>query len=164
MSERDLVLGVSGLDGRLPIVQRRQEGLLGEGVVEDARLLRNSSEDGVDVALARVAQKSNNFASSLCALGRFEEAKTLWRTSISTARRILGEAHDLTLTMRINYTRALYSDTGAALGDIREAVTTLEDTARIARRVLGGSHPLVAQIELGLRDARAALCARETQP
>ena len=70
----------------------------------------------------------------------------------------------MTLTMRINYTRALYSDTGAALGDIREAVTTLEDTARIARRVLGGAHPLVAQIELGLRDARAALRARETQP
>ena len=54
-------------------------------------------------------------------------------------------------------------DTGAALGDIREAVTTLEDTARIARRVLGGSHPLVAQIEVGLRDARAALCAHHGQ-
>ena len=107
---------------------------------------------------------ANNFASALIVSDRLEEAKTLWRTSISTARRVLGEAHDLTLTMRLNYTRALYSDTGAALGDIREAVTTLEDTARIARRVLGGSHPLVAQIELGLRDARAALCARETQP
>ena len=40
----------------LPVVQVRQEGLLGEGVVEDARLLCDGREDGVDVALARVAQ------------------------------------------------------------------------------------------------------------
>ena len=38
----------------------------------------------------------------------------------------------------------------------------LEDTERIARRVLGGAHPLTARIEIHLRDARAALRARET--
>ena len=47
---------VSGLDGALPVVQRRQEGLLREAVVEDARLLRNISEHAVDVAFARVSQ------------------------------------------------------------------------------------------------------------
>jgi hypothetical protein len=57
VSERDLVLGVRRLDGALPIVQVRQEGLLREGVVEDARLLRNSSEYGIDVALACVAER-----------------------------------------------------------------------------------------------------------
>jgi hypothetical protein len=43
-------------------------------------------------------------------------------------------------------------------------VTTLEDAARIARRVLGGSHPLTAAVEATLREARAALRARETPP
>ena len=57
MSESDFVLGVRRLDGALPIVQVRQEGLLREGVVEDARLLRNSSEDGVDLAFPRVAER-----------------------------------------------------------------------------------------------------------
>ena len=97
-------------------------------------------------------------------MDRFEEAKTLWRTSLSTARRSLGEAHDLTITIGINYARALYEDTGATLDDIREAVTRLEDTARIARRVLGGAHPLVVGVEDKLHGARAALAARETQP
>jgi len=56
----------------------------------------------------------------------------------------------------------LYQDTGATLDDLREAVTTLEDTERTARRVLGGAHPDVIWIEKSLRDARAALRARET--
>ena len=66
--------------------------------------------------------------------------------------------------MRWGYARALYADTGAALDDLREAVTTLEDVERIARRVLGSSHPLTAAFETSLRDARAALRARETPP
>ena len=57
VSERDFVLGVGRFDGRLPIVQVRQKGLLGEGVVEDARLLRNMSEHRVDVALSCVAER-----------------------------------------------------------------------------------------------------------
>jgi len=44
-----------------------------------------------------------------------------------------------------------------------EAVTTLEDAGRIARRVFGGAHPLTVDIEGELRDARAALRAREAQ-
>ena len=41
-------------------------------------------------------------------------------------------------------------------------MTTLEDVERTARRVLGGAHPGVGTIEISLRDARRALCARET--
>ena len=63
--------------------------------------------------------------------------------------------------MRWNYAEALYKDDGATLDDLREAVTTLEETERIARRVLGGAHPLTTQIEDELREARAALHARE---
>ena len=47
------------------------------------------------------------------------------------------------------------------LDDFRESVTTLEETVRTARRVLGGAHPLTSAIEDNLRDARAALRARE---
>ena len=60
------------------------------------------------------------------------------------------------------YAEALYLDTSATLADVREAVTTLEDTERTARRVLGGAHPVVGSIEIFLRNARAALAARET--
>ena len=55
-------------------------------------------------------------------------------------------------------------DAGATLDHIREAVTTLEDTDRIARRVLGGENPTTVRIEVSLRDARAALAARERSP
>ena len=62
------------------------------------------------------------------------------------------------------YAAALNNDPSATLDDLRESVTTLEDTAPIARRVLGGAHPLTGAIENNLRDARAALRARETPP
>ena len=63
--------------------------------------------------------------------------------------------------MRWIYARVLYEDPAATLDDLRESVTTLEDTERIARRVLGGAHPVTSGIEQGLREARAALRARE---
>ena len=84
------------------------------------------------------------------------------RKTMPVARRVLGESHDLTLRMRRIYALALYEDPAATLDDLREAVTTLEDTIRIARRVLGGVHPTTEGIEQDLRDARAALRARET--
>ena len=63
---------------------------------------------------------------------------------------------------RTIYAAALFDDTGATLDDLREAVTTLENAERIARRVLGGAHPATLEIERALRNARAALRARET--
>ena len=53
-------------------------------------------------------------------------------------------------------------DPDATLDDLREAVMTLEDAGRTARRVFGGAHPLTEAIENSLRDAQAALRARET--
>ena len=55
-----------------------------------------------------------------------------------------------------------YVDPDATLDDLREAVTTLEVAERIARRVLGGAHPSTMGIGAALREARAALRARET--
>ena len=71
-------------------------------------------------------------------------------------------SHELTLRIRLGYAQTLYGDAGATLDDLREAVTTLEETERTARRVLGGAHPVTTGIEGALRDARAALRARET--
>ena len=64
--------------------------------------------------------------------------------------------------MRWNYTQSFYRDGGASLDDLREAVTTLEEIEPTARRVLGGAHPVTTVIEKSLRNARAALRARET--
>ncbi len=106
-------------------------------------------------------REASNYANSLVGLNRFEEAKTLLRKMIPVVRRVLGENHDLMLTMRWNYAEALYKDDGAMLDDLREAVTTLEETTRTARRVMGRAHPLAMNIELSLRESREALSARE---
>ena len=84
------------------------------------------------------------------------------RKTIPVARRVLGESYETTLRMRWIYAEALYRDPGAMLDGLREAVTTLEDTERTARRVLGGASPTTRSVETALRNARAALRARET--
>ena len=63
--------------------------------------------------------------------------------------------------MRSNYAKALYADANATLDDLREAVTTLEEMERTARQVLGIAHPMTSSFVNALRDARAALRARE---
>jgi len=104
---------------------------------------------------------ANNYAVSLVNVERFEEAKSLLRKTMPVARRVLGESHDLTLTLKKVYADSLYEDDSATLNDLREAVTTLEDAARTARRVLGSSHPTTECIEDALRLSRAARRARE---
>ena len=106
---------------------------------------------------------ANNYASTLNGLQRFDEAKSLLRKTIPVARRVLGESNELTLAMKLGYANALYMDDGATLDHLREAVTTLEDVVPIARRVLGGTHPLTTCFEGALRDAQAALRARDTE-
>ena len=97
-------------------------------------------------------------------LKHFEEAKSLLRKLTPMARRVLGEGHSVTLRMRWVYADALHRDAGTRLDGLHEAVTTLEDAGRIARRVLGGAHPITMGIERHLRNAQAALRARETPP
>ena len=101
------------------------------------------------------------YATTLLALKRFEEAKSLLRKMMAVARRVIGDNHELTLRMKWNHADALRSDDNATLGDLHEAVTTLEETTRIARRVLGGAHPNTKGIERALRESRAALSARD---
>ena len=69
-----------------------------------------------------------------------------------------------TATPLASNAQTLYLDSAATLDDLREAVTTAEETERIARRVFGGTHPSTTAHEDILRNARAALGARETLP
>ena len=112
----------------------------------------------------RTLRAASNYASSLKRLQRFGEAKSLLRKMMPVARRVLGESHQTTLTMRWIYAEALYMDIRVTLDDLREAVTALEESERIARRVFGGAHPMTKGMELRLRKARAALRAREAPP
>ena len=105
-----------------------------------------------------------NCASSLADLKRFEEARSLLRKTMPVARRVLGEDGEDTIRMRWLSASALYMDASATLDDLREAVTTLGETTWTARRVFGGSHPITFSVENRLRDARAALRARESPP
>ena len=105
---------------------------------------------------------ANNYVVSLLDQQRYAEAKSLMRKTMPAARRVLGGNHVLMLMMRMNYAQALYRDPAGTLVDLSESVETYEDSERIARRVLGGSHPLTTQSEGELREARAALRARET--
>ena len=109
-------------------------------------------------------REANNYASLLKRVKHFGEAKSLMCKMIPVARRVLGDSHGYTLTMRKVYADALCKDPAATLDDLREAVTILEETTRIARRVLGGAHPVTVGIETALVNARAALRARETPP
>ena len=107
---------------------------------------------------------AENYALTLLEGNRFEEAKVLMRKTLPAARRVFGKDASNTLKMRSVYAEALYRDPGATLDDVREAVTTLEETLPTARRVLGGAHPITMGIERHLRNAQAALRARETPP
>ena len=122
---------------------------------------KHGAKAGVHTEIARY-RAASNYASSLRDLSRFEEARSLMRKTVPVARRILGDGHILTLKMRKIYAKALYFDAAATLDDLCEAVTTLEEIEPTTRRVLGGAHPIVAGIEISLRNARAALRARET--
>ena len=84
------------------------------------------------------------------------------RKTIPVARRVLKDGDDLTLMMRSNHAKSLYSEPSATLDDLNEAVTTLEEIERTARRVMGGAHPLTEGMEDDLQHARALLRARET--
>jgi hypothetical protein len=120
-------------------------------------------KEAVAVAVEACAEDTN-YALSLCKLGRSEEAKSWLREMIPIALRTLGETDEVTLSLRKFYAMALFVDAGATLDDIREAVTMLEDLERTRRRVFGGTHPATAEIRDELRNARAKLRARETQP
>ena len=57
-----------------------------------------------------------------------------------------------------------YKDPDATLDSLRETVATLDELEPSVRRVFGSANPTTKEIEEDLRNARAALHARETPP
>ena len=157
-SECDILGAQNNLAITYAAVGREEQALCLLREVYSGRLKLNGEEHITTIRAA------NNYAPFLIRLQRIEEAKSLLLRMVPVARRVLGEGDRLTLTMRWAYAGALYMDEAATLEDLREAVTTLGEIECTTRRVLGGAHPLTTWIEEDLRDARAALSARETPP
>ena len=154
-SEDQMLVVQTNLAATYEMLGRLDEALSLQRDVYSGRL-KLSGEEHRSTLLA-----ANNYAMTLNTLKRRGEVKSLLRKTMPVVRRILGENDATTLTTRSIYADALFRDAAATLDDLREAVTTFEDAARIARRVLGGAHPLTTGIEAEIRDARAALNARE---
>ena len=114
-----------------------------------------------EVGTATPRRAAAAYAALLNQLERFKEAKSLLCKTMPVARRVLGESQESTLKMRWLSAEALYRDPSATLDDLREAATTFEEIERIARRVFGGAHPDTMGIEKYLREAQAALRARD---
>ena len=62
------------------------------------------------------------------------------RKVIPVARRVLGNEHDVTLSLREDLSRATLDGESSA-EEKREALQMLEDTVAVMRRVLGPAHP-----------------------
>ena len=155
-SESNILVAQSNLASTYSHLGREEEALrMRQGVYSGC--LKLKGEDNLSTLMA-----ANNYASSLLNLEHYAEAKALLRKVTPVARRVLGESNRITLTIRKVYAVVLYRDDSSTPDDIREAVTTLEDTTRLARRVFGGEHPFTAEFEGSLRNAQAALAARET--
>ena len=102
-------------------------------------------------------REANNYAMNFLKLKRHKEARSLTRKTIPVARRVLGEDHRLTLSLRWIYANALSLNESATVADLSEAVTTLESAAMSYKRVLGQGHPETPKVQKALQSARAKL-------
>ena len=153
--EQDVLTAQSNLAATYQQMGLKEQAVNMERDVYFGYLKLNGEEDEDTLRAA------TNYARSLCALQRFKEAKSVLRRTLSVARRVTRDSSELSIKMRTLYAQSLYEDDAATLDGLREAATTLEDAVQIARRVLGGAHPVTMGIEGSLRNARAALSARE---
>ena len=78
---------------------------------------------------------ADNYATSLLALGRFEEGKSVLCKTIPVAQRVPGGSDAVTLKLWWSYASALCENARPTLDDLREAVDTFEEirTDRAAR-------------------------------
>ena len=84
-----------------------------------------------------------NLANSLICNARFTEAIALVNETLPIARRVCGNAHDLTIGLRYLLPRSIVDNPDATIQDLRGAKEEAEDLLRTARRVFGNSHPRV---------------------
>jgi len=158
VAEENILVVQGNLANSYHSLGRLEEGIRLRYDVYSRHLKLNGEEDKHTLIAAL------NYAIELSELRRFAEAKSLMCKMVPIARRVLGNYKRETLMLRVNYAMALYRDDNATLDDLREPVNMLEETERTALRVFGGAHPFVADIEIRLRNSRAALGARETPP
>ena len=81
-----------------------------------------------------------NLVINLIELERFQEAKRLLRKVAPVAQRVLGNDHELTLSIRENLCLATLDGESPA-EEKRDALKMFEDTLGVMRRVLGPQHP-----------------------
>ena len=94
--------------------------------------------------------EANNLASLLIGLQRFKEVRSLLRKALPVARRLLGAEHEVTLSIREDFSGAILEDGDSSAEEKRKAVRMLEDTIRVMRRVLGTSHPTTLHAQKSL--------------
>ena len=82
-----------------------------------------------------------NLANSLCSNAQFTEVKVLMNELLPTARRVFGDAHEITIGLRYLLSRSVVDNPDATKQDLRGAKGELEDLLRTTRRVFGTSHP-----------------------
>ena len=155
-SEHDILVVQSNIANTYRSLGRLVESMLLRREIYAQRLKLSGEEHPESI------RETICYAVELIDSRRFRDAKALTCKALPVARRVLGNTHEYTFMLRSIYAEAIYKDDAASLDDLRETVRKLEDVEQTARRVLGGAHPSVASIELSLRDARAALAARET--
>ena len=105
---------------------------------------------------------TNNYASLLKELQRYEEAKSLICKTMPVARRVLGEFHEVTIKMLWVHADILCENNSSTLDDLRELLNTLEDSARGAKQVYGASHPFAKGFLYHIECSRLVIAARET--
>ena len=100
---------------------------------------------------------SINLASSLIDDRHFAEARKLINETLPIARRVCGDAHDLTLGHRYMLPRSIVLNPDATQENLRVAKEELEDLLRTTRRVFGTSHPRVELVRNLLKTANDRL-------
>ena len=108
----------------------------------------------------RALMSALNLANSLCVTAQFTDAAALVNETLPTARRVCGDAHDITLGLRFLLTRSIVLNPDTTQEDLRGAKEEAESLLRTTRRVFGTSHPRVELVRTLLKSANDRLSLR----
>ena len=108
----------------------------------------------------RALMSALNLANSLCVTAQFTDAAALVNETLPTARRVCGDAHDITLGLRFLLTRSIVLNPDTTQEDLRGAKEEAESLLRTTRRVFGTSHPRVELVRTLLKNANDRLSLR----
>ena len=140
-SEEQLLVVQNNLAATYRALGRHEEAMSMRGDIYSKRLKLDGEEHPSTLSAA------NNYAMLLITLRRFKEAKRLLCKVIPVARRVLGNEHELTLSLCEDLSRATLLDVESSAEEKRKALQTLEDTLGVMRRVLGPQHPDTQRVQ-----------------